>query len=87
MVAGAIAATIGDPKVYTKSWTLGVTHTRGPAGNEILEYAGVEGDVAVQTAERSGTTTRARRSNAYFLSFLSYHGWPSIFIGPSFTEY
>ena len=37
-------ATIDDPKVYTKPWTLGVTHKRTPAGTELLEYAGVEGE-------------------------------------------
>ena len=40
-------ATIDDPKVYTP-WTLGATMKRGPAGNEILEYAGVEGERSVE---------------------------------------
>ena len=38
-------ATIADPQVYTRPWTLGVTLKRDTvAGNEILEYAGVEGE-------------------------------------------
>lgn len=41
-------ATIDDPKVYTKPWTLGATMKLGPAGNEILEYAGVEGERSVE---------------------------------------
>ena len=44
-------ATIDDPNVYTRPWTIGVTHTRGIPGNELLEYAGVEGDRDVQEAE------------------------------------
>lgn len=40
-------ATIDDPKVYATPWTLGVTHKRCPAGTEIMEYAGIEGDKAV----------------------------------------
>jgi hypothetical protein len=43
-------ATIDDPRVYTKPWTLAVTHKRCPAGTEIMEYAGVEGDMAVSEA-------------------------------------
>jgi hypothetical protein len=43
-------ATIDDPKVYTRPWTLGVTHKRCPAGTEIMEYAGVEGTTAVAEA-------------------------------------
>lgn len=39
-------ATIDDPKVYTKPWTLGVKMIRAGKGTEIFEYAGVEGDVA-----------------------------------------
>jgi len=39
-------ATIDDPKVYTKPWTLGVKMIRAAKGTEIFEYAGVEGDVA-----------------------------------------
>lgn len=53
-------ATIDDPKVFTKAWTLGVSYTRAPAGTEILEYAGVEGDKdATQTA---GAIQRYRES-------------------------
>ena len=44
-------ATIDDPKVYTRPWTIGVTHTRSFPGNEIFEYAAVEGDRGVQEAE------------------------------------
>ena len=51
--------TIDDPQVYTEPWTLGVTIKRdigGPfatggerlEGNEILEYAGVEGERSVE---------------------------------------
>ena len=39
-------ATINDPKVYTKPWTLGVKMVRADPGTEIFEYAGVEGDTA-----------------------------------------
>ena len=39
-------ATIDDPKVYTKPWTLGVNMIRAKPGTEIFEYAGVEGDTA-----------------------------------------
>jgi hypothetical protein len=41
-------ATIDDPKVYTKPWTLGVKMVRAKPGTEILEYAGVEGDKAAE---------------------------------------
>ena len=37
-------ATIDDPNVYTKPWTIGMTLTRGLPGAELLEYAGVEGE-------------------------------------------
>ena len=38
-------ATIDDPQVYTRPWTLGVTIKSDTLeGNEILEYAGVEGE-------------------------------------------
>ena len=43
-------ATIDDSKVYTRPWTLEVTHKRCPAGVEMMEYAGVEGDKAVVEA-------------------------------------
>ncbi|MDO8795024.1 MAG: hypothetical protein Q7J25_10445 [Vicinamibacterales bacterium] len=43
-------ATISDPKVYAAPWTVGVTHKRCPAGTEVMEYAGVEGDTAVVEA-------------------------------------
>lgn len=38
-------ATIDDPQVYTRPWTLGVTMTRDRVPrNELLEYAGIEGE-------------------------------------------
>ena len=38
-------ATINDPQVYTDPWSLGVTIKRDTLeGNEVLEYAGVEGE-------------------------------------------
>lgn len=40
-------ATINDPKVYTRPWTIAFTHKRAPAGAEIMEYAGVEGETAM----------------------------------------
>ncbi len=43
--------TIDDPKVFTQPWTIGVTFERAPAGTALLEYAGVEGDKSVATAE------------------------------------
>ena len=39
-------ATIEDPQVYTRPWTIGMTLTRGQPGTELLEYAGVEGDLS-----------------------------------------
>ena len=39
-------ATIDDPQVYTRPWTIGMTLTRGQPGTELLEYAGVEGDLS-----------------------------------------
>jgi hypothetical protein len=45
-------ATVDDPMVYTRPWTLAVTHRRLRAGTELFEYAGVEGDRdATMTAE------------------------------------
>ncbi len=38
------------PKVYTRPWTVEVIHKRCPAGVEVMEYAGVEGDQAVAEA-------------------------------------
>jgi hypothetical protein len=44
-------ATIDDPTVFTKPWTLGVKMVRAKPGTEIFEYAGVEGDkAATETA-------------------------------------
>ena len=37
-------ATIDDPNVYTRPWTIGMTLTRGLPWAELLEYAGVEGE-------------------------------------------
>ena len=53
-------ATIDDPKVYTKPWTLGVTHKRTAAGTELLEYAGVEGERNAAIATEEGAPARAR---------------------------
>ena len=36
--------TVQDPKVFTRPWTISLTFKRTPAGTELLEYAGVEGD-------------------------------------------
>jgi hypothetical protein len=44
-------ATIEDPRVFTRPWTVGVTHKRTPPRNEIMEYAGVEGDTGAATAD------------------------------------
>ena len=44
-------ATIEDPKVYTRPWTIGVTHKRCPPGTEIMEYAAVEGEKHTEEAE------------------------------------
>ena len=40
-------ATIDDPKVYTRPWTIAFPNKRTPPGAELLEYAGVEGETAV----------------------------------------
>lgn len=44
-------ATIEDPKVYTRPWTIGVTHKRCRPGTEIMEYAAVEGEIHTDEAE------------------------------------
>jgi hypothetical protein len=44
-------ATIEDPQVYTRPWTIGVTHTRCRPGTEIMEYAAVEGEKHTEEAE------------------------------------
>jgi hypothetical protein len=44
-------ATIEDPKIFTRPWTVGITHKRAPGGTELMEYAGVEGDTGAATAE------------------------------------
>ena len=52
-------ATVDDPKVYTSPWMLGITFKRAPAGTELLEYAGVEGEQNAAEAEKE-YSTRAR---------------------------
>ena len=52
-------ATIDDPKVYMRPWTLGIRNVRTPPGTELLEYAGVEGDLNAGIA----TEEAARRGN------------------------
>ena len=42
-------ATIDDPKVFTKPWTLSFVLERAPEGTELLEYAGVEGSTSLFT--------------------------------------
>lgn len=54
-------ATIDDPNVYTRPWTIGFTHTRGLPENEILEYAGVEGERSEQQLLRSPTADDQER--------------------------
>jgi hypothetical protein len=40
--------------VYTAPWTIKITNKRAPAGTEIFEYSGVEGDKdASLAAERT----------------------------------
>jgi hypothetical protein len=40
-------ATIDDPTVFTAPWTIGVQFGREPAGTELLEYNGVEGELSI----------------------------------------
>jgi hypothetical protein len=40
-------ATIDDPKVYTRPWTVAVKFTRTQPGTELIEYAGVEGERSI----------------------------------------
>ena len=54
-------ATIDDPNVFTRPWTIGLTHTRGLPENEILEYAGVEGERSEQQLLRSPTADDQER--------------------------
>ena len=42
-------ATIDDPMVFTRPWTMGLTFKRTPPGTELLEYAGVEGTTGLTT--------------------------------------
>ena len=44
-------ATIDDPNVYTRPWTIGTSYSRSFPENELMEYAAVEGDRAVEQAE------------------------------------
>jgi hypothetical protein len=41
-------ATIDDPKVYTRPWTIGFKVTRSKPGAELIESASVEGDMAAR---------------------------------------
>jgi hypothetical protein len=36
-------ATVDDPVVFTRPWTMSLTFKRTPPGTELMEYAGVEG--------------------------------------------
>jgi hypothetical protein len=40
-------ATIDDPTIFSAPWTIGVQFTREPAGTELLEYNGVEGELSI----------------------------------------
>jgi hypothetical protein len=56
-------ATIDDPKVYTRPWTIALTNKRPPEIKELLEYAGVEGDLNAGLAvdnepAKAGSTTK-----------------------------
>ena len=39
----AYECTVTDLKVFTKPWTMSLTFKRTKSGNELMEYAGVEG--------------------------------------------
>lgn len=56
-------ATIDDPKVYTRPWTIAIRNVRPPAGTEIFEYAGVEGDkdAAIATERAVGRESGAAK--------------------------
>ena len=45
----AYRATIDDPVVFTRPWTMSLTFKRTPPGTELLEYAGVEGSTGLMT--------------------------------------
>ena len=40
-------ATVDDPKVFTRPWTITLTNTRTTFAPELMEYSGVEGETAV----------------------------------------
>lgn len=40
-------ATVDDPKVFTRPWTISLTNTRSTHATELMEYSGVEGEAAV----------------------------------------
>jgi len=46
-------ATIDDPKVYTRPWTIGFKITRSKPGTELIESATVEGDTASQEIDEA----------------------------------
>ena len=54
-------ATIDDPQVYTRPWTIAIRNVRVP-GLELLEYAGVEGEqnAAIATEEAAARAQRRR---------------------------
>lgn len=43
-------ATIDDPKVFTRPWTVATTYKPSPKDIELFEYAGIEGDKAAEIA-------------------------------------
>jgi hypothetical protein len=55
-------ATIDDPKVFTKPWTLGIPLARTMPGTELLEYAGVEGEVSIERVLGEGEPPRKSTS-------------------------
>ena len=55
-------ATIDDPKVFTRPWTLGIPLTRTPPGTELVEYAGVEGEVSIERHLDEGAPRSASAS-------------------------
>ena len=52
-------ATIDDPGVYTKPWTIGIRNKRTAPGTEVMEYAGVEGDKDATNATNYALTPGA----------------------------
>ena len=55
-------ATIDDPQVYTQPWTIAITNKRTPPGTELLEYAGIEGELnaTIATEEAAGRANDLR---------------------------